>query len=414
MAPEEGKAVLSNFAALSTVQGITYILPIIIIPYLFRVIGPGKFGIIAFAQAFVQYFMILTDYGFTISATKEISLCSHDHHEVSRVFSAVMTVKLVLAFISLILLGIIVFFIPRFRIDWQVYILSFGIVVGNTLFPAWFFQGIEKMKHIAHLNIIGGFLMLLAIFILVRKAQDYLWIPTITSCGFLVTGVWAQAIVFKKFGVSYKFPGYPHLRQQISAGWDIFISNVAINAYTATRIFVVGLLTDKTITGFYAIAEKIAGAVQTFPLLSFSQAIFPRLSKIFNKDKALAFEIMRQIQLVTTGISFFCLSLAFIFTPEIVRVFCGGDYYSTVLSLRLLFIAVFFVSANAFRVQFLLVCGKTDVYSRIHVFMSMMGLPLIFFLVASLGFTGAAFASIGIEAGIFFITYYSIRNLKFT
>ena len=75
VAPEESKTVLSNFTSLSVVQAVTYILPVIILPYLFRVIGPGKFGLIAFAQAFVQYFMILTDYGFNVSATKEISLC---------------------------------------------------------------------------------------------------------------------------------------------------------------------------------------------------------------------------------------------------------------------------------------------------------------------------------------------------
>ena len=70
--PHEGKAVMSNVAFLSGLQAITYILPIVILPYLFRVIGPEKFGLIAFAQAFVQYFMIITDYGFTINATKEI------------------------------------------------------------------------------------------------------------------------------------------------------------------------------------------------------------------------------------------------------------------------------------------------------------------------------------------------------
>jgi len=116
-APEESRTVLSNFTSLSVVQAVTYILPIIIMPYLFRVIGPGRFGLIAFAQALMQYFMILTDYGFNISATKEISVCSHDHGEVCRVFSSVMTVKLALASLSLILLAVLVYFIPRFRND---------------------------------------------------------------------------------------------------------------------------------------------------------------------------------------------------------------------------------------------------------------------------------------------------------
>ena len=55
--PPESSRVLHNVTSLSSLQVITYLLPIIIVPYLFRVIGPEKFGLIAFAQAFVQYFM---------------------------------------------------------------------------------------------------------------------------------------------------------------------------------------------------------------------------------------------------------------------------------------------------------------------------------------------------------------------
>ncbi|MBI5873156.1 MAG: flippase [Candidatus Omnitrophica bacterium] len=411
--PEELKIVLRNVASLSTLQAITYVLPIIILPYLFRVIGPEKFGLISFAQAFVQYFMILTDYGFGVSATKEISLAHDEHARVCEIFSSVMAAKAVLALLSLLLLGVIIYFIPKFRADWMVYLFSFGAVIGNTLFPVWFFQGTEKMKHIADLNIAGGFLTLLLIFLFVRSEQDYLLVPLITSSVFLMTGLWAQYIVFKKFGVSFKFPGYNNVRQQLKAGWDIFISIVAINAYTTTRIFTVGLLTNNTLTGFYAIAEKIASACQTFPLLSFSQAIFPRLSKIFHRNKDKAFELMQHIQQFTVNVSLVCLPIIFILSPLIIRVFCGGDYPEAVLTLRLLLIAVFFVSANAFRVQFLLVCGKTETYSRIHLFIAMIGLPTIFLLVYSFNYIGAAVASAIIEAGIFVITYITVKNHAF-
>jgi len=412
--PGERKVVMKNVASLSTLQGITYLLPIIILPYLFRVIGPEKFGLIAFAQAFVQYFMIITDYGFSISATKEISLCREEHEKVCKVFSSVMTVKISLAFLSLLLLGIIVYFIPKFRNDWMVYVFSFGALVGNTIFPVWFFQGTEKMKHIADLNIIGGIILALFIFLFVRGPQDYLMVPLINSCVFLITGLLGQYIVFRKFGVSFRFQGYKNLRQQLKAGWDIFISIVAINAYTTTRVFTIGLLTNNTITGFYSIAEKIANFIQTFPLASFSQALFPRLSKIFHKNKTKALKIMQRLQQITINISLICLPLIFIFAHLIVRVICGGDYHETVLTLRLLLISVFFISSNAFRVQFLLVCGKTHIYSRIHVIMAMIGLPLIFLLIYSFSYVGAAVATVAIEAGIFTITYFTVRRLTFS
>lgn len=402
---------MKNFASLSILQAITYFLPVIILPYLFRKIGPEKFGLISFAQAFVQYFMIITDYGFSISATKEISLCREEHEKVCTVFSSIMTVKIAFAFLSFLALGLVVYFIPKFRNDWMVYVFSFGSVVGSTLFPVWFFQGKEKMRHIADLNIIGGIILAAAIFSLVKSPQDYLLVPIINSSVSLITGLLGLYVVFKRFGVLYKIPGYENVKKQLKAGWDIFISIVAINAYTTTRIFTVGLLTNNTVTGLYSIAEKIANFVQTFPLTSLTQALFPRLSKIYHKNKDKALKIMRRLQQITINVSLIFIPLFIIFAHLIVRIICGRDYPETVLSLRLLLISVFFISSNAFRVQFLLVCGKTHIYSRIHVVMALIGLPLIFLLIYSYSYVGAAIATLIIEAGIFTITYFTIHKL---
>jgi PST family polysaccharide transporter len=406
----ERRVVLDNFASLTALQALSYVLPVIILPYLFRVIGAEKFGLISFAQAFVQYFVILTDYGFSISATKEISLCRDEHAKVCRAFSAVMTVKIALALLSLVILCIFVYFVPKFRQDRLVYVLSFGAVVGNTLFPVWFFQGKEKMRYIAGLNIIGGVIYAAGILYFVRGQQDYLMVPLMNSAVFLITGLLGQYVVFRQFGMSFTFPGYKNVRQQLRAGWDIFISIAAINAYTTTRIFTVGLLATNSITGFYSMAENIANAVQTFPLASFTQAFFPRISRIYQKNKAKAFQIMQRLQMISVYISLIVLPLIFIFAHAIVGVVCGGDYPKAVLSLRLLLVAVFFVRANAFRVQFLLVCGKTHIYSRIHVIIAMVGLPLIFLLIYSFSYVGAAVATIVIEAAIFFITYFTLRQ----
>jgi len=411
--PEERKVVMHNVASLSVLQIITYVLPIIIIPYLFRVLGAEKFGLIAFAQALVQYFMILTDYGFSITATKEISLCQQEHTQVCKAFSSVMTVKLALAALSFLILCAIVYFIPKFRSDWLVYVLSFGTVVGNTIFPVWFFQGTEKMKYITILNITGGFALAILIFVFIKGPGDYLKVAFINSFVFLTTGLISQYIVFKRFRIAYKFEGYHTVRAQLKAGWDIFISIAAINAYTNTRVFILGLLTNNSITGLYSIAEKIASACQTFPLDSFSQAIFPRLNKIFQKNKAKAFEIMQHIQRITTIISSVTLPVIFIFADLIIGIACGCKAQESVLALRLLLISVFFVAINAFRVQFLVVCGKTYIYSRIHVIMAMLGLPLIFLLVYSFSYMGAAAATIALEAGIFVITYFTVRKLHF-
>lgn len=412
--PRERRVVLHNAASLSVLQVITYILPLLIIPYLFRILGPNKFGLIAFAQAFVQYFLILTNYGFNISATREISLCRDNPARMSRTFSSVMIVKMSLALLSLSLFSLLVFFIPRFKTDWLIYVLSSGTILGAALFPTWFFQGTEKMKYITDLNVacgvIGGMLVLL----LVRRPQDYLLVPLINSVAIIATGLWGQFIAVKEFRIALRPQARHHIRQQLRAGWDVFISVAAINAYTTARVFVLGLLTNNQVTGFYSIAERIAGAFQTFPLDSFSQAIFPRLSKIFQKNKTKALCIMQRIQRITVILSAATLSIIILLARPIVTIVCGGDYPETILTLKLLLVAVFFVCANAFRVQFLLVCGKSQIYSRIHVVMALIGLPLIFLLIASFSYMGAAVATVAVEVGVFTVTFFTVRNLRFS
>ncbi|MDZ7817337.1 MAG: oligosaccharide flippase family protein [Aliarcobacter sp.] len=87
------KKLLSNFFSLSSIQLVSYILPIITIPYLVRVLGVEKFGLIAFAQAIIQYFIIFTDYGFGLSATKEIAQENGNKKKINQIFSSVIIIK---------------------------------------------------------------------------------------------------------------------------------------------------------------------------------------------------------------------------------------------------------------------------------------------------------------------------------
>lgn len=408
---KERKIVLGNFISLTTLQGISYILPLVVIPYLIRIIGMEKFGLIAFAQSLVQYFLILTDYGFSLSATKAISLIGEHKGKTSALFSSVMTVKLLFAALSFIILCLILNFIPKFSNDWIIYVLSFGAVIGNTLFPVWFFQGKEKMSYIAVVNVISGIIYAVCIFVFIKKPEDFLLVPLLGSLLSIISGILGLYIAFRKFRIQFILQKYITIKQELKTGWDIFISILSVNAYTTTRIFAVGLLTNNVITGYYSIAERIANIIQTFPMDSFTRAVFPRISNVFAKNKQRAVAIMFRIQDGITLGFVVSLPIAYLITPWIIKITCGVAYKEVVLALRLLLAAVFFVGANNFKVQFLLVCGKQDLYAKIHIAAALTGLPLIFILIHQFSYVGAALATVLTEAGVFILTSLIIDKL---
>ncbi len=409
---EELRTILENFFSLSSLQSINYLLPILVLPYLIRMIGPEKFGLIAFAQSLIQYFLIVTDYGFSLTATRKISLLRNQQKKTWQVFSRVMSTKVLLAALSFLILLALIHYVPRFRQDALVYFFSFGVVIGNTFFPVWFLQGKEKMKYISVINIVCGLLYTLCIFIFVKSPADYLKVPFFTSLFALISGIGGLYIAFRKFKMKFIVQSPEKIKDELSESWDAFTSVVAINAYTSTRIFAVGLLTNNIITGYYSIAERIANFLQTFPLASLTQAVYPRISKIFNENEERALKLMHAIQNKTIAVYLIVLPVFFALTPWMVRIVCGREFVEVVLATRLLLISVFFITANAFRVQFLLVIERVDIFSKIHVTAALIGLPLIFILIHFFSYLGAAFSTIILEAGIFSVTYYIVKNLK--
>ncbi|WP_252718899.1 oligosaccharide flippase family protein [Acinetobacter sp. TUM15509] len=177
---EEKKRFITNFFSLATLQGLNYILPLLTLPYLVRVLGAEKFCLLAFATAIVGYFIVLTDYGFNFTATREISLNKEYKEKLNEIFSSVMIIKSVLFFVSLIILTLLIIFFQKFNVDPWLYYLTFGTVLGQILFPVWFFQGVEQMRYITVINIVSKVFFTIAIFVLVKHSSDYLLVTFLT------------------------------------------------------------------------------------------------------------------------------------------------------------------------------------------------------------------------------------------
>ncbi|HRU63670.1 MAG TPA: flippase [Paludibacteraceae bacterium] len=386
------KKLTENFLSLSVLQGLNYLLPLITLPYLVRVLGPEKYGLVAFAQAFIAYFGILTDYGFNLSATREISIQRENKEKISAIFSSVMLIKFVFLILSFILMSVLVFSIHKFRNEWLLYFLTFGTVLGQVLFPIWFFQGIERMKYITWLNIIAKTIFTVLVFVLIHQKTDYVYVPFLGALGTIISGVLALGIIRKHFKVNFHLPSKNEVIHQLREGWYIFISTVAISLYSISNTFILGLFASNTIVGYYSGAEKIINAVQGL-LSPVSQTIYPHISKIASESKERALKFLQKITILIGSSSFFLSLLIFLLAEVVIKILLGGQYLESIKVLRILSFLPFIVGlSNIFGIQTMLTFDYKKAFSNILIIASLINITLAFILVPFFFHIGIAFA----------------------
>ncbi len=186
---KDKKSLLSNFFSLSALQGVNMLLPLITLPYLVRVLGVEGFGLVSFSLSIIMFFVIFVSFGFELSATREISTNKNDPSKISEIFSSVMIIKIIMAMLSFIVLLILINSVDVLTSHSELYYATFGIVIGNAIFPLWFFQGMEKMKYIAYINISSTSFFTILIFVFVKSNEDILYVPILNSFGLITAGL---------------------------------------------------------------------------------------------------------------------------------------------------------------------------------------------------------------------------------
>lgn len=276
---KSGRTVANNYVALLFIQAANMLLPLAILPYLVRVLGTEKYGVVLIAQAFCTIMYVFVEFGFNLSATRRISMSKGNKEETARIFSAVLSIKGILLAITFCVYLLIVFLFNRFNIEWEVYVLSFGAVIGQALFPDWFFQGIEKMRFIAIINVIAKIIFTILIFVFILNVKDYMRVPLFNGIGYITAGV--LSIIVSMRYTRFVKPSKILMKELVIESKSLFISNIAARLFNSANVFIVGMIAGDSIAGIYGSFEKIFIASKSFfsPLF---QAVFPWLS---NQDK---------------------------------------------------------------------------------------------------------------------------------
>jgi PST family polysaccharide transporter len=327
--------IASNFFSLSVLQFANYLAPLITVPYLVRVLGPEKFGLVAFATAFTQYLVTLSDYGFRWSATRKIAILRHEPNRCSRVFSSVMCIKSGFMILGAFLLAALLAWVPKFGSEWQIYLFAFGTVVGNVLFLDWFFQGMERMAYITVLHLAGRIIFIAATFVFVRGPEHYVYVPLFNSLGILTAGAASLWVAHRRFDTRFSIPGVDAVREELRDGWHVFMSVATARIYTIGMPLILGFFAPYASVGYYTAGEKIVQA-GTCVLEPFMRAIYPHIGHLSSTSKEAAVVLLRRIVRVIAPLTLLMSLAVALLAPQIAGLVLGARYGQSIAVIRIL------------------------------------------------------------------------------
>lgn len=396
------KTIIKNTGYLSIIEGIRLLTPFIALPYIIRTIGAEKYGIVVFVQAIMQYFIILINFGLNISAVKDVAFSRNNPQRLNQIVSAVFQIKLLLFLIATILLIVGILLIPFWQENRSIFYFSFLLCLSEVLFPAWFFQGIEKMKYITFIRTSSILFYVVTVFIFIRSVNDYKLVPLLQSLGSVLAAFIACYLMVSKEKIVFVRLEWEELRKIFRESLPFFISRVSN---------VLNLNMAKTVSGIFFTMEGVAAfdlaqriaQFSLIPIQMLNQAVYPHIARTLNRN------FVTRFFYIDVVLAFLVAGSIYLLAPICISYFAGDSMPEAINLLRLLTLFIFCGYITTYIGTPVLVSFGHPKIFNLSVILSTIAL-LLFYVILYIGnwFTLQKFALtlFGAEATILFYRLY--------
>lgn len=379
---KDGKIVFANFGYLSLLQIAGYVFPLITMPYLARVIGTEGFGKIAFASAVVVWFQTIADWGFNLTATRDVAQNREDKEKVSQIFSHVLWARCLLMLISGCLLLFLIAIVPYFQENATILLITFLMIPGQILFPDWMFQALEKMKYTTIFNLLMKLLFTCAVFIFIHEKEDFIIQPLLTTIGYFICGIGALYLILHRWGYTLYKPNLKNIMRTIRESADVFINNIMPNFYNSFSVMILGFFSGATANGIFDGGNKFPTIFYNFQSV-LSRAFYPFLAR--RQDKHSFYAKLNMSMAILGSL------ILIIISPFAIRIFFGVEFARSVTVMQIMSASIVFLALSyTYGTNYLIINHHEKPLRNLTFVSSIIGLCVSIPLVYYYSYIGAA------------------------
>lgn len=352
-------SIKKNFAYKSVLTLSTYLINFITFPYVARVLGVERIGLVNFVDNTVNYFLLFATMGVGLLGVREIAAVKEDKKRRDQVYSSVLALNLLFTLVSLGIYLLCVVTIPKLCQYDELFYIGTAKILFTVFLVEWFFTGVENFRYITLRIILIKVLYIISVFLFVRDTSDYR-LYFILTVGVVVLNALINQLYIREF-VRVRWNNiqlFKYLKQNVTLG----IYTLMTSMYLTFNVMYLGLVSNNTEVGYYTTAFKLYSVVLGF-FTAFTNVMLPRMSSLLANGEKDRFQelVNRSFSVMSTC----CIPLilcSMIMAPQIVYILSGPGYEGAILPMRIIMPAAFAVGvAQVLAIQVLMPMKKDKV-----------------------------------------------------
>lgn len=354
--------IVNNGIWMYLLQFFNFIIPLLTLPYITRILGSYQYGIFSSSFNIVGYLQVVVEYGFAMSATREVSL-NNNYKHLCKIFSSIVVSRLLLFVICCLISYIYLIVWKPNRIGVYCFLLLLISVFAIIIQQNWLFQGLQDMRFIAIANIIARTVTTIFIFCFVKSKNDVLIYSFLYAISPVISNIIGLMITKLKYHIKFMKVTVNDIFTELKTGWYIFTTQITSKVFGSIGVTFLIFFSSSKVVGIFSAIQKIP----TIMLLLWnpiSQILYPVVSKkmsmSFEEGKSFVLNIRKYI-LCIFGIITIMISL---FSKQIVRLAFGAEFAIYFYWLiPLVFWLLISIDNNFWGIQILLGSGHDKEYS---------------------------------------------------
>lgn len=403
-------SIKKNFILNTILSVSSFLFPLIVFPYVSRVLLPVGTGKVAMATSLISYFNIFAQLGIPTYGIRACAIVRDDREELSQTVQELLVINLCTTVTAYLLLLGSIYLVPDLRQEKALYLII-GLTIGlNMIGMEWMYKGLEMYSYITKRSIIFKLLALIFVFLFVHAKEHYVVYGAISIFASSASNV-LNLLNSRKY-ITFKKQGPYHLAKHLTPIIVFFGMACATTIYTNLDNVMLGFMKTSDDVGCYHAAVRIRTVLLSI-VTSLGAVMLPRCSyyvehNMMDKFWAAGRKAIHFVMLLSAPITVYGM----LYAENCIYFLAGEAYSASILPMQIIMPTLILVGiTNILGFQILVPTGNEKIMLYSVITGSVTDLIINMLLIPRYSLIGAAIGTLAAELAVLIVQCVFLRKV---